>query len=76
MDINNFIEKIAIQFDEVDVVNLNAGTKFRDIEGWSSFLALSVIAMADAEYGVKIRGEDIRNSQTIEDLFKIIKARI
>ena len=51
-------------------------TKFREINEWSSLLALSIIAMADEEYEVKLKGEDIRNSQTIEDLFNIVKTRV
>lgn len=34
-------------------------------------MALSIIAIVDDEYDVAIKGDDIRNSQTIEDLFNI-----
>jgi len=36
---------------------------------------LSVIAMVDEEYDVTIKGDDIRNSSTIEDLFNIVKSK-
>jgi acyl carrier protein len=51
-------------------------TKFRDIEEWSSLMALSIIAMVDEKYNVKIKGDDIRNSQTFEDLYNIVKSRL
>lgn len=46
---------------------------------WKSgprWTALSVIAMIDEEYDVKIKGDDVRNSQTINDLYEIVKSRL
>lgn len=76
MELNNFIKKFVLQFDEIDAANINGETKFRDIEEWSSLIALSIIAMVDEEYNVKIKGEDIRNSQTIRDIYNIVKSRM
>ena len=75
MNINDFMANFAEQFEETEPSVLTPETKFRDLEEWSSLLALSVIAMADEEYGVKLKGEDIRNSQTIEDIFNAIKEK-
>jgi len=74
MEIQQFIEKFASLFDNVDVSSLSAATKFKTLEEWSSLMALSVIAFADEEYGVAIKGKDIREAETIEDLFNAIKA--
>ena len=41
-----------------------------------SWTALSVIAMIDEEYDVKIKGDDVRNSQTVNDLYEIVKSRL
>jgi len=76
MEIQQFIENFKSQFDEPGSVLFTAETKFRDIEEWSSLMALSVIAMVDAEYKVKIKGDDIRNSQTIKDLYNIVISRL
>lgn len=76
MDINKFIENFAALFDETDVSSFNAKTKYRDIEEWSSLTLLSVIAMIKIEYEVKVKGEDIQSSQTIEDLYNIVKSRM
>lgn len=51
-------------------------TKFKELEEWSSLTALSVIAMIDEEYDVKIKGDDVRNSQTVNDLYEIVKSRL
>lgn len=75
MDIQTFIQNFADQFDETDANVFTAETEFRKLDEWSSLSALSIIAMADEEYDVKIKGEDIRNSRTIGDLYEIIKSR-
>ena len=38
-------------------------------------IGLSVIAMVDDEYDVTLKGNDVKNSVTIEDLFNIVKER-
>jgi acyl carrier protein len=76
MEINQFIDSLFDLFENEDKEALKSETRFRDLEEWSSLIALSVIAMVDEEYGVKLKGDDIRNSQTIQDLFDIVKSRI
>jgi acyl carrier protein len=76
MEIKQFVTNFADQFDETDASVFTAETKYRDLEEWSSFSALSIIAMVDEEYHVKVKGDDIRNSATIEDLFIIVKSRL
>lgn len=72
MELKDFIEKFEEQFDNI-IVPLSADTKFKNLNDWSSLIALSIIAMVDEEYGVTIGGEDIRVSSTIGDLFERIK---
>jgi acyl carrier protein len=76
MDIKRFIENFADLFDETDPTTISAATKFKELEEWSSLVALSVIAMVDEEYDVEFRGDDIRGSSTVEDLYKIVNNRV
>jgi len=76
MNPNDFLIKFADLFDEAKPESITLQTKFRDIEGWSSLIALSIIAMADEVYGVKLKGDDIRKAITVQDLYEIIKSRI
>jgi acyl carrier protein len=76
MELQLFIKNLADQFDEVDLTKINTKTKFRDIEGYSSLIALSIIAMVDEEYNVRVRGDDMRNAETVEDLFNMVRDRI
>ena len=73
MEIKEFIQNFADQFDDTDASVFTPETKFKE---WSSLTALSVIAMIDEEYDVKIKGDDVRNSQTINDLYEIVKSRL
>lgn len=75
MDITNFITKFSEQFDDTDASEFSAETKFKNLDEWSSIVALSIIAMADEEYEKEVTGEDIRNSETIQDLFDLLSKR-
>ncbi|MCB6974644.1 MULTISPECIES: acyl carrier protein [Butyricimonas] len=75
MEISKFIEFFAELFDETDVNVFTKETEFKKLEEWSSLMALSVIAMVDEEYGITIQGEDIRNANTIADLFDNVKVK-
>lgn len=75
MELKEFIENFAEQFDETDPSEIKADTVFKDLEEWSSLIALSVIAMVDEEYDITIKGDEIRNSNTVEDLFNAVKAK-
>ena len=72
MELKEFIENFAAQFDDTDASEFKAETVFKEMDEWSSLIALSVIAMIDEEYDVTIKGDDIRNSETIEDLFNVV----
>lgn len=75
MEIKEFIENFAEQFEDTDASEITATTEFKNLDEWSSLIALSVIAMADEEYDVTLKGDDIRNAVTVEDLFNIVKSR-
>jgi len=72
---NDFIKNFAELFEETNATEFKSGTKFRDIEEWSSLIALSIIAMVDEKYNVNLTGDDIRKSQTIEDIFNIVNSK-
>lgn len=74
MELNDFIEKFAEQFDDTEASEFKADTEFKALEEWSSLTALSIIAMLDEEYDVTIKGDDIKKAETIEDLFNVVKS--
>lgn len=76
MEIKDFIEKFAEIFDDTDVSTLTPETKFRELDEWSSLSALALMAMADEEYEVELKGDDIRTAETIAEIFEIIKNKV
>lgn len=75
MEISIFLQNFFDILDDTDVNLVQAETVFRDLEEWDSLTALSLIAMADEEYSVKLTGDDIKSSATLQDVFEIIKTK-
>ena len=76
MEINEFIEHFAEQFDDTDISDFTPETVFHDLDEYSSIIALSIIAMIDEEYGVPIKGNEMSAAVTIEDLFNTVKSKL
>lgn len=75
MTLDEFVKAFAAEFDETPEETFKAETKFRELEEWSSLVALSVISMIDDNADVVITGADIRSCTTIEDLYKIVQSK-
>ena len=75
MDLQEFVAHFAEQFEETDASVFTPQTRYHELEEWSSLIGLSIIAMVDEEYDVAIKGNDVKSSVTIEDLFNIVKER-
>jgi acyl carrier protein len=76
MELKDFIENFANQFDETDASEINENTVIMELDEWSSLTAIFVISMVREEYGVSINGKDIRQANTVGDLFQIIQSRL
>lgn len=72
MEISIFIDKLKDILEDTDPTILIPECVYKDLDEWSSLMALSVIAMIDEEYDIIIKGDDIRNANTINDLFNIV----
>ncbi len=76
MEIKEFIEKFAAQFDDTDPAEITATTEFKNLDEWSSLTALSIIGMVDDEYDITLKGDDIKNAKTVEDLFNTVNTKM
>lgn len=72
MELNEFVVDFANQFDDTDPEEIQAETKFHDLEEWSSLTGMGVIALAKTQYGKTITGAEIRECVTVEDLYNLI----
>ena len=75
MELNEFVAHFAELFEDTDASVFTPSTRYHELDEWSSLIGLSIIAMVDEEYEVTIKGNDVKNSVTIEDLFNIVKER-
>lgn len=75
MELKDFISNFAEQFDDTDASEIQAGTKFHDLEEWSSLIAMSVIALVKTQYGKTITGKEMKECVTVEDLFNLIASK-
>ena len=76
MDIKEFVQNFAEQFDDTDVAVFTPELAFRELEEWSSFLALAIMAMIKSEYDVAISADEMRNANTIQELFDTVQKHL
>lgn len=76
MEIKEFVQNFAAQFDETDAAVFTPGLAFRELEEWSSFLALGIMAMIKCEYDVAITADEMRNANTIQELYDTVQKHL
>ena len=75
MTIEQFIEDFENAVEDVEPGTLGAETIFKSIEQWDSLSVLTVIAMLDAEYDIRLKARELKEAETLRDLFSIVKKR-
>lgn len=76
IETSEFVKAFAGIFDETDPETITPETEFKNLDEWNSMMALALIAMADEEYGIKLTGDDIRNSGTVNELIQKVQAKL
>lgn len=74
--LDEFVALFAEQFDETDPSEIDAQTVFHELDEWSSLIGLSVIAMVDEEFDIALKGDDVKNAVTVEDLYNNVIAKL
>lgn len=76
MELNQFIASFASQFEDTEVSVFSPETQFRELDEWSSLLALSIMAMVDEEYDVSLKADEMRQTNTIQELFDLVSSKL
>jgi acyl carrier protein len=76
LTVEKFIDQIVEEFPEIKRENLEPDMRFRDHVEWDSINALVLIAMVNVEYDVTINAEELISAETINDVFKVVKAKV
>lgn len=66
-----FLEKMADILDAEDEISMD--TQLDDIEEWDSLSVVSYVAMANTACGKKVNVKDVREAETIRDLYDLLK---
>jgi len=69
---DKFLEQLAEIFEE-DYVHPD--DKLVDFDAWDSLAQLSIIALADEEYGVTVSAMELREAETIGGVKELIERK-
>lgn len=75
VSIEEFTHQLAAEFEDIDPITITPNTNYREIKNWSSMYALIIIAFVDANFDVQLNAENLKNSQTIKDIYDIVVSK-
>ncbi|WP_372948089.1 acyl carrier protein [Mariniphaga sp.] len=74
--LDEFLKRFCEELEDVELNNIDTSTDFKNIDEWDSLVALSIIAMIDEEFEIRVTGSDLMKSKTIEDLYILIQNKL
>jgi acyl carrier protein len=75
MNIDNFIDKFRAIFEEGKNLEITPSTEFRNLEQWDSLAVLGFMSMIDTEFDAQIATAELKDADTIQDLFQLVKTK-
>lgn len=76
MEITDFIKNFAAQFDDTDASEFTPATLYRELDEWSSLNALAILNMINKKYSVILRPEEMRTTNTVQELFDLVQSKL
>jgi acyl carrier protein len=73
MELSNFIKELEEQFEKIQPGTITPASDFKNIDGWDSLTAMLVIEMINEQFGKTISANDLRECQTVEELFNRVE---
>ena len=70
--LEGFIKNFENTVDGIEPGSLNAKTVFGSLKHWDSLAVLMFIDMVDAEYDVRLNSRQMKEAETLEDLYGLI----
>lgn len=75
MELKEFVEKFAAQFEDTDSEEITAETNYRELDEWSSLMGMVIIAFVKTEMNKTVTGDDLKSCKTVEALYNLIMTR-
>jgi acyl carrier protein len=76
LDINEFTRLLEAEFEDLEKGTLTPDTNYREIPDFSSMHALILIAFVDNHFDVLLTGKELKEAQTIRDLYQIVAEKL
>jgi acyl carrier protein len=74
-DLASFVNQFESAIDGIEPGSISGDTVLDSLQVWDSLALLSVLAIADAEYGVTVSGIEVRDCKTVADIHKLILSK-
>lgn len=74
-NLESFVNLIRNQFSENERILINGNTDIKLLKEWSSLQTMIIVNEIDKTYGVVIDTNDLSASNTIEQLYELVKLK-
>lgn len=75
MSLDAFIQHFEDSIDDIQTGSLSGDSRFKELPSWDSLATLTVTDMLDIEYGVRFTGSDLREVDTLAELYEKVCAK-
>lgn len=75
MELKEFVEKFAEQFEDTDPSEITTETNYRELDEWSSLMGMVIIAFVKTEMGKTVTGDELKACRSVEQLYNHIMAK-
>jgi acyl carrier protein len=71
MEKDTFFEEL-LECMEIEPVDIDEDTVFRELEDFDSMAVMSIVAYADEKFGKTLAAEQLQDMKTVRDLMELI----
>lgn len=75
MEVEQFVRHFENAVEGIDPDSLTPQTQYHRIPQWDSLALLCLLAMIDCEYEVQVPGMELKQCDTLEDVFQLVTAK-
>jgi acyl carrier protein len=75
MELETFIKSFEEAVEDVEVGSLSGDTVYSSLELWDSLAVLTVIAMVDAEYDLRLKARELKQVETLSELHALLESK-
>lgn len=75
MELNEFVNLFADQFDDTDPAEITADTYFRELEEWSSLTGLAILNAVSKKCNVSLTPAELRSCETVQEVYDLVQSK-